>query len=86
MSNSQDDIKSGDQIYYTDQFTAWCELDFGEGFLAPGGREEVAKIISVLHWLPILMCIFVTQRVHGNEDQMKILTVYFGNTFQEGLT
>jgi len=46
MSNSQDGTESDDQIYYTDQFTTWCELDFGEGFLAPGGREEVAKIIE----------------------------------------
>ncbi len=40
MSNSQDETESGDQIYYTNQFTTWCELDFGDGFLAPGGREE----------------------------------------------
>ena len=46
MSNPQDDTESGDQIYYTDQFTTWCELDFGEGFLAPGGQEEVARIIE----------------------------------------
>ena len=35
-----------EQIDYTDHFTLWCELDFGEGFLSPGGREEVAKIVE----------------------------------------
>ena len=33
-------------VNYTDHFTAWCELDFGDGFLSPGGREEVAKIFQ----------------------------------------
>lgn len=35
-----------DQIHYTDHFTLWCESDFGEGFLSPGGRKEVAKIVE----------------------------------------
>ena len=33
-------------VNYTDHFTTWCELDFGDGFLSPGGREEVAKIFQ----------------------------------------
>ncbi len=35
-----------EQIEYTDHFTQWCEMDFGEGFLSPGGRDEVAKIVE----------------------------------------
>ena len=33
-------------VEYTDHFTSWCEQDFGEGFLSPGGRDEVAKIVE----------------------------------------
>ena len=33
-------------IHYTDHFTLWCEMDFDEGFLSPGGHEEVAKILE----------------------------------------
>ena len=33
-------------VEYTDHFTFWCEQDFGEGFLSPGGRDEVARIVG----------------------------------------
>lgn len=33
-------------IEYTDHFTQWCEMDFGESFLSPGGPGEVAKIVE----------------------------------------
>ena len=35
-----------EQVHYTDHFTKWCELEFGEGFMSPGGRDEVAKIVE----------------------------------------
>ena len=46
MSETPQDDDTGDQIHYTDHFTIWCELDFGKGFLSPGGRDEVAKIVE----------------------------------------
>ena len=46
MSETPQADDTGDQIHYTDHFTAWCELDFGKGFLSPGGRDEVAKIVE----------------------------------------
>jgi uncharacterized membrane protein YedE/YeeE len=36
-------------IEYTDHFTRWCEMDFGESFLSPGGPEEVVKIVEGIH-------------------------------------
>lgn len=42
------DVNIDDNVEYTDHFTIWCELDFGEGFLSPGGPEEVAKIVEGL--------------------------------------
>ena len=46
MSETHGDAPSEETIHYTDQFIKWCELDFGEGFLSPGGRREVAKIVE----------------------------------------
>ena len=46
MSETNEDTDAGDQIHYTDRFTAGLELSFGEGFLSPGGRKEVAKIVE----------------------------------------
>jgi SAM-dependent methyltransferase len=46
MSETPQDDGTGDQIHYTDHFTTWCELDFGKGFLSPGGSGEVAKIVE----------------------------------------
>ncbi len=33
---------------YTDELVAGCELLWGEGFLSPGGEEEVALIVNGL--------------------------------------
>ncbi len=46
MSEINKGADSGDHIHYTDQFTSGLELSFGEGFLSPGGQEEVAKIVE----------------------------------------
>jgi phosphoethanolamine N-methyltransferase len=46
MSENQPDADTDDHVEYTDHFTTWCELDFGVGFLSPGGSEEVAKIVG----------------------------------------
>ena len=46
MSESQHENKPDEHIHYPDDITIWCELDWGKGFLSPGGREEVAKIIE----------------------------------------
>lgn len=35
-----------EDIHYTDPFITWLELDFGEGFMSPGGPEEVTKIFE----------------------------------------
>lgn len=40
------ETNTDEHVHYTEQFTNWCELDFGEGFLSPGGSGEVAKILE----------------------------------------
>jgi phosphoethanolamine N-methyltransferase len=46
MSKTNEDTDADGQIHYTDRFTAGLEISFGEGFLSPGGQEEVAKIVK----------------------------------------
>ena len=46
MSETNEDTDAGGETHYTDRFTAGLELSFGEGFLSPGGQQEVAKIVE----------------------------------------
>ena len=46
MSETHRDAATDDKVNYTDHFTKWCEFEFGGGFLSPGGRDEVAKIVE----------------------------------------
>lgn len=48
MSDTKQDDLTEETVHYTDDFVKWCELDFGAGFLSPGGRQEVAKIVEGL--------------------------------------
>ena len=48
MSDTKQDDLTEETVHYTDDFIKWCELDFGAGFLSPGGRQEVAKIVEGL--------------------------------------
>ena len=46
MTDAMSNVVTDEKVEYTDHFTRWCEMDFGEGFLSPGGRDEVAKIVE----------------------------------------
>ena len=46
MGNAMSEVIMEERVEYTDHFSRWCEMDFGEGFLSPGGRDEVAKIVE----------------------------------------
>ena len=46
MSETERVTGADGHVDYTDHFTLWCELEFGAGFLSPGGRDEVAKIVE----------------------------------------
>lgn len=46
MSELNEDADADGRVHYTDLFTAGLEMSFGEGFLSPGGQEEVAKIVE----------------------------------------
>ena len=48
MSDTKKEVLTEETAHYTDEFIKWCELDFGAGFLSPGGRQEVAKIVEGL--------------------------------------
>ncbi len=48
MSDSQRDTPWVETQHYTDHFVRWLELEFGAGFMSPGGREEVSKIVEGL--------------------------------------
>ena len=46
MSDTHGDYLPNETVHYTDHFIKWLELDFGAGFLSPGGRQEVTKIVE----------------------------------------
>lgn len=48
MTEHETEGEPDDKIHYPEDLIAWCELDWGEGFLSPGGGEEVAKIVEGL--------------------------------------
>jgi ubiquinone/menaquinone biosynthesis C-methylase UbiE len=48
MSEHETQRESVAKIHYPEDLIEWCELDWGEGFLSPGGGEEVAKIVEGL--------------------------------------
>jgi SAM-dependent methyltransferase len=46
MGNSMTEVNTDDHVHYTDHLINWLELDFGEGFMSPGGADEVTKIVE----------------------------------------
>jgi ubiquinone/menaquinone biosynthesis C-methylase UbiE len=48
MAEQETVEEPGNKIHYPEDLIEWCELDWGEGFLSPGGGEEVAKIVEGL--------------------------------------
>jgi len=46
MGNSMTETNMDEHVHYTDHFITWLELDFGGGFMSPGGQGEVAKIVE----------------------------------------
>lgn len=48
MADTHENTPAEQQVCYTDHFTRWCEMEWGAGFLSPGGRDEVAKVVEGL--------------------------------------